>query len=1442
VSTPRPTPARLLAILALLLTLLPASPTLAAPAAQGTITARPEPAAAAKPDPDDLSVSRYIVQLRGEPIALHVARQRGAPAARLDLAAPDAVGQQNAIRAERAAALQAIDAALGDAVTPVATYEVVLNGMAVDLTGAQAARLVGLPQVAAVTKEEIHEPTTDVGPEWIGADGIWDGSATGVYATTILGANMTPPVATAASGRGIFRYDPDTGSVSYQVGAGGFSGPLTAATMRRATDDSAVATLSGGAVIGFNGGLLLSPTDAALFEGGQLYVRFDTAANPNGEARGDIAGYRGEGVVVGIIDSGINTTHPSFAAAGGDGYRHLNPLGAGNYKGACDPANLPSQANGNPSGYNPAIQCNDKLIGAWTFAATAPVGSPAGEPSPNDSDGHGSHTASTAAGNVVLDSNVGGMPYGRIAGVAPHANIIAYDVCGFINNGAYSANCPSAALVAAVEQAVRDQVDVINYSISGGASPWTDPVEQAFLAARAAGVVVSASAGNSGPDAGTVAHVSPWLLSVAAATHNRRLQNQLTDFAGGAALPTITGAGFSAALTANTAVVYAGSPAIGNALCGPFTAGQAALVAGKVVVCDRGTYGRVEKAQNVQAAGGAGYVLANAANGNSLSADVFPIPGVHITYNDGVALKAWVAAASSPTARISGTSKDLSASNGDVMASFSSRGPALGAGTFTLKPDIAAPGVDVFAAYENDGVGAPDYGILSGTSMAAPHVAGAAALVAGLNPSWTPGQIQSALMTTALDALRKEDGVTPATPFDSGAGRVRVDLAAMAGLVLDETRANFNAANPASGGDPRTLNTPSMADPGCIVTCTWTRTVRNTFNAPATWTATTSDAGLTVSPSSFTLGPGASQTLTITLSAAGKRSGSTFFGRVTLSADGDIAPDAALPVAATLEGTDMPDTLYAAGGSGAFEATLPARTVPFSGLSVQYNGMTRGTATPLSFDEGELFSAAITLPPDTARLVAEITQTTSQDADLYIYEDDGDGIPNSADILRCTSATPEALEYCNLTAPAAGVYFVEAMNYTASTPGATDTATLVTAVVPAASAGNFTISGPASSPGGAANLRFAFNLAGSQPGDRWYGRFSLTNTGDSSVIDGANVDFVQTTASALSVRGGNTQSARAGTAFAQELSVVVTDAAGYPVVGVPVTFAAPATGASATLSATAATTDLYGEASVTATANGALGAYQVTALIGGASGPLSASFDLTNTTGVAASINATGGGAQSARVGTPFANPLVVVVRDGFGNPVPGAKVQLTAPGSGASANIELAGASMEVTTDGTGTAQAALRANTVAGIYAVIATIAGPAGPVTASFSLTNAAGPAASITASGGTTQSARVGTAFAAPLAVAVADNFGNPVSGATVTFAAPASGASATLSAATATTGPDGKASVTATANGAAGAYTVTASVGGSGSVTASFSLANTSGPASRVFVYLPLTRR
>jgi adhesin/invasin len=322
--------------------------------------------------------------------------------------------------------------------------------------------------------------------------------------------------------------------------------------------------------------------------------------------------------------------------------------------------------------------------------------------------------------------------------------------------------------------------------------------------------------------------------------------------------------------------------------------------------------------------------------------------------------------------------------------------------------------------------------------------------------------------------------------------------------------------------------------------------------------------------------------------------------------------------------------------------------------------------------------------------------------------------------------------------------------------------------------------------------------------------FNLTNTAGAA----AN----------LAARSGFGQTAAVGGSFGNPLVVLVTDQYGNPVAGATVNFAAPSSGASANLTSASVTTGANGLASDTLTANTAAGSYSVTASVAGVAALVP--FTLTNTAGVASSITVSSGSGQSSTAGSAFASALVATVTDIYGNPVSGVSVSFSAPGSGASAT--LAGAS--VTTGNNGQASDAVTAGTVAGSYAVTASVAGISAP--ANFSLTNTAGTASTISVVSGSGQSATVGVAFSGPLVVAVTDQFGNPLSGVTVSFSAPGSGASASLANATVTTGANGQASDTATAGTVSGAYGITATVAGAGTP-ASFALTNTAGAASKV---------
>jgi subtilisin family serine protease len=615
---------------------------------------------------------------------------------------------------------------------------------------------------------------------------------------------------------------------------------------------------------------------------------------------GGIAPTKGEGVVIGVIDTGINPTHPSFAAASGDGYTISNPRG--HFYGLC--------ASGQ-------AQCNAKLIGIYDFTTEGSKGI--------DTVGHGSHVSGIAAGDAIADALQGhtvSLPR-NVSGVAPHANLIMYKGCNAQPIDASSdGTCAESALVAAIDQATADQVDVINYSIGGGTmdpyallgDPTTDAT--AFFHAREAGIVISVSAGNDGPGANTLDEPGnvPWVIGVANASHNRRFVNSLGNLTGAANAPaTLTGQGYTAGYgPAN--IVYAGN--YGNALCGvgategvtptgasnPFAAGT---FHGEIVICDRGIYARVEKGYNVKAAGAGGYILANAASdGESIISDDHFLPAVHLGYSEGQALEAWVAAAGTHSGKIAGVSAVLDAAFGDILDASSSRGP-YGFGGGVLKPDLTAPGDNILSAAQTGN----GLALLSGTSMASPHVAGSAALVLSVHPDWSPAQVESALIGTALaGSVRMQDGVSSASPLDAGTGRVQPALAAQAGLYLPLAGIDFLAgsgtlANPSQHGDLVKLNRAGIESENCFAHCSFSRSVTDMSNG-GTWQVTataTTGAQLKVTPSQFTLAAGGSQTLAIALDVSDPRlPGNWVSGRIVLhkTGGGRSATDTALTIAA----------------------------------------------------------------------------------------------------------------------------------------------------------------------------------------------------------------------------------------------------------------------------------------------------------------------------------------------------------------------------------------------------------------------------------------------------------------------------------------------------------------------------------------------------------------
>ena len=273
------------------------------------------------------------------------------------------------------------------------------------------------------------------------------------------------------------------------------------------------------------------------------------------------------------------------------------------------------------------------------------------------------------------------------------------------------------------------------------------------------------------------------------------------------------------------------------------------------------------------------------------------VPAYSCDQTPGDALAAFVDANPTNTT-VNFTLHGVGSSQPDVLADFSLRGPDPAPYQDIQKPDITGPGVSIYAAFPID-LGA--YGTISGTSMSTPHTSGSAALVRAVHSDWTVAEVKSAIMMTSFNGGTKEDGTTPWDADDVGTGRLDLTKAALAGLVMDETTQHFLDANPNTGGDPKTLNIPSVRNMECTPNCTWTRTVRNTVTSATSWTATgtaiTPGFTIDVQPSSFSFtgGLGETQELTITATPETNLTSAVAFGEVVLTGSMPTDPMAALP-------------------------------------------------------------------------------------------------------------------------------------------------------------------------------------------------------------------------------------------------------------------------------------------------------------------------------------------------------------------------------------------------------------------------------------------------------------------------------------------------------------------------------------------------------------------
>jgi subtilisin family serine protease len=865
---------------------------------------------------------------------------------------------------------------------------------------------------------------------------------------------------------------------SYRYGLNGFAARMTAADAQALKLRSDVVTVWKDEIRQLHTNT--SPAYIALTAGGEAWSK----------------GLTGEDVVIGIIDTGVWPEHPSFAdvATPKKGNKGpaipYGPAPDGFTASGCDFGNTAANSLDAPA------SCSNKLLAARCynlgFSSASDPNNPCGGDgaltiptefqSARDNDGHGSHVGSTAGGNFGVPASIQGELIGNVSGIAPRARISAYKVCWNGSNPPppFGGGCASSDSAAAIDQAVIDGVDVINFSIGGASTRFAGPDDIAFLFAADAGVWVATSNGNAGPGAqttGTPAGV-PWLTAVGA--------NQ-DDGVFGLAVTVNTPAsiagdkealeGVSPVSLSDTGVISGDVTLVSdNLACGPI-----APITG-IALASRGACSFSTKYNNAAAAGAEAIIVFNDGADSTrvdpivMSAPGTTIPGVMVGFFDGVAMagETGVTATLDPNNLVSRVNR---------VAGFSSRGPN-GGMPDVIKPDISAPGVSILAAHTpipNDGQPPGElFQIISGTSMASPHVAGSFALLKEAHPDWTPAQARSALMTTARQGLLKTFGDDAANAFDIGAGEILPSDAEDPGLSYDAGFLDYLAAlcgEPAQAGivtqgtcdflesvgfslDPSDLNLPSIGIAELAGSQTVTRTVTSVANNQGNKTFTVSvDAPpgieVSVSPSSVTVRNGESATYQVTFTATEAAVLDEWaFGSLTWGHAGEYS--ARSPIAVRPVALAAPSGVAGSGTDGSLSYNVD---FGYSGdFQVSMDGLTEGEGQPDVVADGGFTLHFFVVPPGTtlARFSLFDDEIGAQnDLDLQIQGPDTAGFP-----FVCFSGTPTSEEQCDLVNPAPGLYAAFVIDF-ASDPGPTPY-TLWNFNSDGTDVGNSTLSAPAS--------------------------------------------------------------------------------------------------------------------------------------------------------------------------------------------------------------------------------------------------------------------------------------------------------------------------------------------------------------------------------------------
>lgn len=837
---------------------------------------------------------------------------------------------------------------------------------------------------------------------------------------------------------------------------------------------------------------------------------------------GQARNIKGEDVILGIVDSGIWPESPAFSdKVGADGrpvpYHQPGTVVYGpppaKWQGTCITG----------EGFTAAM-CNNKLIGARYYVADFNASGAQRQNleylSPRDGavSGHGTHTASTSGGNdkVPTLSTVNGVTTGLMSGVAPRARIAAYKVCWTGPTGANdpATGCYTGDMLAAIDQAVADGVDVINFSISGTQLNFLDPVEVAFLNATTAGVFVSASAGNSGPG-NQVAHMSPWLITVGNSTHDRSQGGSVA--LGNGSTYTGSSTNFIAAPTA-ALVLGTNIPAQGQTATSANTCATNSLdpvqAAGKIVVCDRGTNSqaaRLAMSAEVARAGGAGLIIVNADTSTVVN-DPHTIPTVQLATASRTAVRDY--AATGGTATIS-FSINLPGVVAPVMSNSSSRGPNK-ANPNILKPDITGPGSSVIASGRPAlsvavrdqiaaGTAVAPWGsaTLSGTSMSSPHVAGSAALLRQMYPTWSPAAIKSAL-TTSNTGVRLSSGATDTNRWGYGAGHLNPNGAIVPSLVYDAGSADYGRflcglglAAPAGLGNCADLGTVKAWDlnlstltaANVVVSRTLKRTVTNVGASTAQFVASSNLPGwdVQITPSTLTLAPGAKGNFEAKLTRTTATLGTWTFGSLSWS---DGVRTVTSPLSAQAQAfatpTEVSDKRTSGKGSKVF-AVESSYTGP---VTLQAVGLVPADTRTAQISTGQTQCYAFVVPANTqfARFQtfnADTQNGALTDLDMEVFR--------SADCTGTnvgTSAAGGSDEVVTLEAPVAATYSVRITGYATAVGGITYTLS-AWAVALDGSTPTLRVSGPSSVyEGGSASVAASWSVA---PGARYMGQVRVSD-------------------------------------------------------------------------------------------------------------------------------------------------------------------------------------------------------------------------------------------------------------------------------------------------------------------------------------------------------------